>query len=130
MWVALFFKYTFLKEKIFGEVFVSLNDETQEFLLKTSIVDEMCSSLCNYILDIDNSQYILEELDNLNLFMIPLDENKEWYRYHHLFKDFLRRRLERTMKNILHEIQFNAGEWYKENQLLSEAVAFYLKAQK
>ena len=59
------------------EVFIMLDEKTQEFLMKTSILDEMNFELCNKVVQIDNSQEFLEKLDNENLFMIPLDENKE-----------------------------------------------------
>ena len=59
------------------EVFIMLDEKTQEFLMKTSILDEMNFELCNKVVQIDNSQEYLEKLDNENLFMIPLDENKE-----------------------------------------------------
>jgi LuxR family maltose regulon positive regulatory protein len=80
--------HRYILDYLMEEVFIMLDDKTQEFLMKTSILDEMNFELCNKVIQINNSQEFLEKLDNENLFMIPLDENKEWYRYHHLFREF------------------------------------------
>ncbi|BCZ45356.1 helix-turn-helix transcriptional regulator [Clostridium gelidum] len=121
--------HRYVLDYLMEEVFTLLDKETQEFLMKTSILDEMNCDLCNKVVDIKNSQYFLEKLDNENLFMIPLDENKEWYRYHHLFKDFLRNRIDITMENILPKLYSDAANWYKENGFYSNGINFYLEAK-
>jgi len=67
--------------------------EVQEFLLRTSILDRMVAPLCNVVASREDSQAILERLEAANLFLIPLDGERRWYRYHHLFADLLRQRL-------------------------------------
>jgi LuxR family maltose regulon positive regulatory protein len=70
--------------------------EVQEFLLQTSILDRMTASLCNVVAGREDSQAILERLEAANLFLIPLDNERCWYRYHHLFADLLRQRLHQS----------------------------------
>ena len=61
----------------------------RDFLCRTSILERLSAPLCNSILEISNSQQILKELEETNLFLIPLDAERRWYRYHHLFREFL-----------------------------------------
>ena len=121
--------HRYILDYLMEEVFIMLDEQTQEFLMKTSILDEMNFELCNKVVHIDNSQEFLEKLDNENLFMIPLDENKEWYRYHHLFREFLKNRRDLGMENILHKLHSAAAEWYKNNGFLTQGVNFYLMAE-
>jgi LuxR family transcriptional regulator, maltose regulon positive regulatory protein len=121
--------HRYILDYLMEEVFIMLDEQTQEFLMKTSILDEMNFEICNKILYIGNSQEFLEKLDNENLFMIPLDENKEWYRYHHLFREFLKNRRDIGMENILAKLYSAAAEWYKNNGFLTQGVNFYLKAE-
>lgn len=121
--------HRYILDYLMEEVFIMLDEQTQEFLMKTSILDEMNFELCNKIVHIENSQEFLEKLDNENLFMIPLDENKEWYRYHHLFREFLKNRRDIRIENILPKLHSAAAEWYKSNGFLTQGVNFYLKAE-
>lgn len=121
--------HKFVLEYLMEEVFNLLDKETQEFLMNTSILDEINSDLCNKVANIENSQYFLEKLDNENLFTIPLDENKEWYRYHHLFKDFLRNRRDLNIKSNLSNLYNSAAKWYETNGFFSHAIDFYLEAK-
>ncbi|EKQ55206.1 MULTISPECIES: LuxR C-terminal-related transcriptional regulator [unclassified Clostridium] len=120
--------HKFVLEYLMEEVFNLLDKEVQEFLMKTSILDEMNSELCNSVVNIENSQFLLEKLDTENLFIISLDEIKEWYRYHHLFKDFLRNRRDVYMVNSLFNLYNSAAKWYKNNEFYPQAIDFYLKA--
>lgn len=121
--------HRYILDYLMEEVFIMLDEKTQEFLMKTSILDEMNFDLCNKVVQIDNSQEFLEKLDNENLFMIPLDENKEWYRYHHLFREFLKNRRDMRMENISPKLYSLAAEWYKNNGFISQGVNYYLKAE-
>lgn len=80
-------------EYLVDEVLKRQPTQVQEFLLKTSILERMCAPLCNALLGTDTSQGMLEQLENQNLFLIPLDDEKKWYRYHHLFAELLQHRL-------------------------------------
>lgn len=121
--------HRYILDYLMEEVFSLLDKETQDFLMKTSILGEMNCSLCNRVAQIKNSQDFLEKIDNENLFIIPLDENKEWYRYHHLFKDFLGNRRAMAMESILPELYNAAAKWYKENDFYDEAINFYIEAK-
>jgi len=65
---------------------------------------------------------MLETLEKMNLFIIPLDEERRWYRYHHLFADALNRRLENQYPELLLKLYHQASEWYEKNGLVGEAI--------
>lgn len=115
---------------LMDEVFNGLSAEYLNFLTKTAFIDEMCAGLCNEILHQENSQQILEELDRNHLFIIPLDQTRQWFRYHHLFKEFLERNPYAFNEAILENIYYGAAEWYKKNCYYSKAFPLYLKAHK
>lgn len=96
----------------------------QNFLLRTSLLDRMCGSLCDEIIpnpEISGNEMLLE-LDRRNLFLIPLDQERRWYRYHHLFADILRRRVLESMdKDDLSELHQRASRWYEDHGFEIEA---------
>ncbi len=100
----------------------------QDFLLKTAILERMCAPLCNALLENDDSQVMLEQLENQNLFLIPLDGEKKWYRYHHLFAELLQHRLEQS-KVAVAELHKKASQWFDNQDYLLEAVEHALKGQ-
>jgi LuxR family transcriptional regulator, maltose regulon positive regulatory protein len=122
--------HKYILDYLVEEIFSKLSPETQEFLMKTSIVNQMCASLCRKLTNIKDTQHMLERLDSINMFIVPLDDNRVWYRYHNLFREFLINRLKRIENNILPELYFKAGKWFEENELPSLAVTCYLKAEK
>ncbi len=108
----------FLIEEVLG----GLESDIQDFLLQTSILKRLYGPLCDALTGRDNSQAVLEELDQANLFIVPLDEERCWYRYHHLISDLLRQRLVSHHGGSLKELHGKASKWYEENEDLSEAV--------
>ena len=103
----------------------------QTFLLHTSILDRLCGPLCDAVL-LDASQpgsgqATLEYLERANLFIVPLDNERRWYRYHHLFADLLRQRLPQSLAasgdgaSEINELHIRASQWYEENGLMLEA---------
>src|SRR5439155_20509173 len=85
----------FVMDYLVEEVLQQQSETVQTFLLRTSILDRMCGPLCEAVL-LDPSasgQETLEYLEHANLFIVPLDNERRWYRYHHLFADLLRQRL-------------------------------------
>jgi LuxR family maltose regulon positive regulatory protein len=94
----------------------------QTFLLQTSILERLSGSLCNAVTDQQESQAMLEALDRANLFVTALDEERQWYRYHHLFADLLRSRLHQTVPALVPELHRRASSWYEQHDLIIEAV--------
>ena len=124
----------YILDYLIEEVFEQQPVEIQEFLLKTSILDQLVAPLCDALLSNVaqsspnlNSQDILEQLERANLFIIPLDESRQWFRYHHLFADLLRHRL-RLKKTDMSELHRRAGNWLAVNGFTSKAIEHYLIA--
>lgn len=108
----------FVLDYLIEEVLGQQPESVQAFLLRTSILDRMCGSLCDAVL-LDSSvsgQETLEYLERTNLFIIPLDNERHWYRYHHLFGSLLRQRLgqSRSSEEIA-TYHIRASEWYEKN---------------
>jgi LuxR family maltose regulon positive regulatory protein len=95
----------------------------QQFLLKTSILDRLTASLCDAVVGGENGQATLTQLDRANLFLIPLDDERRWYRYHHLFSDLLRNHLGQDHSEQLPDLRQRAVAWYEKQGLLAEAVS-------
>jgi ATP-dependent transcriptional regulator len=108
------------------EVFSNLADPLCSFLLETSVLDRMNSSLCQAVTGHSNSEEQLDELERLNLFLIPLDDQRQWYRYHHLLSLFLKQLLIRTNPEKLALLHFRAAVWFEANGFREEAVEHYI----
>jgi LuxR family transcriptional regulator, maltose regulon positive regulatory protein len=112
----------FVLDYLLGEVLQQQSEDIQTFLLQTSILERLCASLCDAVLQSNLSgQETLEYLSRANLFLIPLDNERRWYRYHHLFADLLRRRLQSVAKSDIAELHTRASLWYEDNELDIEA---------
>lgn len=111
---------------LIDEVLAGLPTETQEFLLKTSVLDRMSAPLCEVVLEgnssLERCQLMLEQLEKANLFTIPLDHNRQWYRYHHLFAELLQRQLQLQSPEEVINIHHRAGEWYDANGYVTQAI--------
>ena len=101
----------------------------QEFLFKTSILERMTASLCDALTGRDDSHSVLGQLDKANLFIISLDDERRWYRYHHLFADLLQQRLRQEQRYSVQDIHRQANEWYEKNGLITDAMHHALKAK-
>ena len=100
--------------------------EVREFLVRTAILDRLCAPLCDDLLAGEtavSSSAQIEYLENANLFIIPLDDERRWYRYHHLFADYLRSLLSKTEQAALRK---KAAAWHQANDLTTEAVHYAL----
>jgi LuxR family maltose regulon positive regulatory protein len=112
------------------EVLYRQPEDVQSFLLRTSILERLSGTLCNAITGQSDGQTKLESLDRANLFLIPMDDRRRWFRYHHLFADFLRDRLSREWDSAeVNALHLLAGTWYEENGLLEEALRHTLAGQ-
>ena len=102
--------------------------ELQRFLLETSILDRLSGALCDAVTGRKDGQALLEELEQANLLLIPLDDERQWYRYHHLFTDALRLMLKRRHPERLPALHLAASDWYEQEDGITEAVSHALKA--
>ncbi len=116
--------HRFVMDYLVEEVLHQQSESIQAFLLRTSILDRMCGPLCDAVL-LDPSipgQATLEYLERANLFIVPQDNERRWYRYHHLFGDLLRKRLGQTLTPAgIAELHIHASQWYENNDLMLEA---------
>jgi LuxR family maltose regulon positive regulatory protein len=109
----------FVQDYLIEEVLHRQSEDVQSFLLRTSVLDRLCGPLCDAVLQSHGGEQILQQLDNANLFIVPLDNERRWYRYHHLFSDLLRQRLgQRESAAPLHR---RASQWYEAQGLEVEA---------
>jgi LuxR family maltose regulon positive regulatory protein len=99
-----------------------LPEEERDFLLRTSVLAEFCAELCDFVLQIDYSRRLIEEVRNQNLFLIARDAEQGWYRYHALFAEFLRAQLAHEAPLAPPELHRRAARWYSEHNLFAEAV--------
>lgn len=122
--------HRFVMDYLVEEVLQQQPPHVQTFLLRTSILERLCAPLCDAVVDDDSAsgQETLEYLEQANLFLVPLDNERRWYRYHHLFAELLRHRLAQQLDaprrenglsmNALH---MRAGRWFEENGMELEA---------
>ena len=110
-----------ISDYLFQEVFSLQPGEIQSFLLETSIVDRMNGPLCETVTGQANCQELLEILEQQNLFIVPLDDQRQWYRYHHLFSEFLRRLFRQRYAVRSKELHVKAAHWLEEHGFLEEA---------
>ncbi len=111
----------FVLDYLIEEVLHQQPEDVQTFLLRTSILDRMCGPLCDAVLGSPSAsgQETLEYLEHANLFIVPLDSERRWYRYHHLFGDLLRQRLGKPKEFA--EFHLRASQWHAENGDLGAA---------
>lgn len=118
----------FVLDYLIEEVLGQQSESIQTFLLRTSILDRLCGSLCDAVLGSPTAsgQEILENLERANLFIVPLDDERHWYRYHHLFAEMLRQRLQQRVSSGneeagVNEYRIRASVWYEDNDLMIES---------
>jgi LuxR family maltose regulon positive regulatory protein len=104
------------------EVMEQQPEHIQNFLLQTAILDRMTGPLCDALTGQGNGSETLETLERANLFIVPMDEERHWYRYHHLFADLLRQRLRQKKTEELSNLHIRAGEWFRSQGLKREAI--------
>jgi LuxR family maltose regulon positive regulatory protein len=121
--------HRFILDYLVEEVLKHQSPELQEFLLKTSILKRLCGSLCNAVTERTDGQNVLEHLEATNLFIIPLDDERRWYRYHHLFSDLLHKHLLRTFPEHVTDLHRRARSWHEKQGLMDEAIHHALASQ-
>jgi LuxR family maltose regulon positive regulatory protein len=120
----------FVLDYLVEEVLHQQPENIQSFLLRTSILDRLCGPLCDAVMlePPGSGQAILESIERANLFIVPLDDERRWYRYHHLFGDLLRQRLPQSLAGSngdaaggVNALHIRASQWFEDNDLDIEA---------
>jgi LuxR family transcriptional regulator, maltose regulon positive regulatory protein len=119
----------YIFDYLIEEVFQSQSASAQTFLLHTSILKRLSAPLCDAILQQSGSQQMLEQLERANLFIVSLDTQRRWYRYHALFTEALRHRLEQTQPAFVPILHHRASQWYAQQGHLNEAISHAITAQ-
>jgi LuxR family maltose regulon positive regulatory protein len=128
--------HRYVLDYLVEEVLEQQSESVRAFLLQTSVLDRMTGSLCDAVrfggtavTEQDDGQATLEMLERANLFIVPLDDERRWYRYHHLFADSLRQRLQPTQPEQLQDLHRRASAWYEQNGFIDEAIEHALRGE-
>ncbi len=114
--------HRFVLEYLSEEVFAQQPLEVQTFLLQTCLLERLSGSLCNALTGQEHGQAMLEALERANMFVIALDDERQWYRYHHLFADMLLSLSQQIQPELLPQLHRRASEWYEQHDALLETV--------
>jgi LuxR family maltose regulon positive regulatory protein len=118
----------YILDYLIEEVLRRQPQEVQTFLLSTCILERLTASLCDAVMEQAGSQQMLYQLERANLFVVSLDSRREWYRYHALFAEALRYRLEQTQPDLVASLHHRASLWYAEHDQTTEAVLHAFRA--
>ena len=142
--------HRFIMDYLVEEILEGQNATIQTFLLKTSILDQMTAGLCDAVveeLDVGDqgvevdgqisvglqspitSQQILEYLEHANLFLVPLDDERNWYRYHHLFSQLLQSRLKQVYPDLVMDLHLRASRWFESVDMYDQAISHAFAAE-
>ncbi|HXX79238.1 MAG TPA: hypothetical protein VEI53_12145, partial [Ktedonobacteraceae bacterium] len=114
--------HRFVLEYLSEEVFAQQPQAIQTFLLQTCLLERLNGSLCNALTGQEHGQAMLEALERANMFVIALDDERQWYRYHHLFADMLRSLSQQIQPEVIPQLHRRASLWYEQHNALLEAV--------
>ncbi|MGD8623565.1 MAG: LuxR C-terminal-related transcriptional regulator [Anaerolineae bacterium] len=114
--------HRYVLDYLIEEVLEQQSESVQTFLQQTAVLNRLTGSLCDALTGQDNGQATLEMLERANLFIVPLDDERRWYRYHHLFADLLGQRLRQGQPEQLSALHRKASVWYEQNGLADEAI--------
>ena len=114
--------HRFVLDYLSEEVLARQSDRVRTFLVRTSILDRLSGPLCDAVTGGSDGQIMLEDLERANLFVIPLDEERRWYRLHHLFADVLRARLAQSDPELVPELHHRAALWSEQHGFLDDAI--------
>jgi LuxR family transcriptional regulator, maltose regulon positive regulatory protein len=119
----------YVLDYLIEEVLARQPEDVTSFMLKTSILNRLNGELCDALTQEDGGQHVLETLERENLFVFALDEERRWYRYHHLFAEVLRHHLRRDRPDLVPELHRRASRWHEQNGLVDDAISHALAAQ-
>jgi len=118
--------HRYVVDYLVEEVLVRQPADMQDFLVQTCILDRLSGPLCDAVLGREDSQARLVHVEQSNLFLVALDDQQQWYRYHQLFAEALRSRLQQAQPALVAELHRRAARWYEQHQLFDEAVTHAL----
>ncbi len=121
--------HRFIIDYLVEEVLQRQPERVRDFLLQTSILDRLSGPLCDAVASQGDGREMLEALERGNLFVVPLDDQRQWYRYHHLFADMLQARLIKEQPDLAPVRHRRASEWYEQNGLPADAIRHALAAE-
>ncbi|MCB0020545.1 MAG: hypothetical protein KDE09_22285, partial [Anaerolineales bacterium] len=119
----------YILDYLTDEVLEQWPSDIKKFLLQTSILDRLCGPLCDSLTGSSDGQATLEKLEQANLFIVPLDDKRGWFRYHHLFADVLRNRLEEENFDLLGKLHQTASAWFEQDGQPEAAIDHALAAE-
>jgi LuxR family transcriptional regulator, maltose regulon positive regulatory protein len=119
--------HAFVADFLADEVLAGIPEERQRFLVRSSLLSRLTGPLCDAALECDGSQALLDELSRANLFLVPLDGERRWFRYHHLFGDLLRRRADRLPEDERRAILHRASAWSETQGFVDDAIAYAVR---
>ena len=112
----------FMGDYLRSELLDRVSGDEVSFLTRTAVLDRMCGSLCDAILGVTESGRVLEQMEGRNLLVVPLDRRREWYRYHHLFRELLQAELRRREPDLVQDLHSRAAAWYEANAMPEAAI--------
>ena len=121
--------HRFVLDYLAGEVLERQPERVRNFLLQTAILDRLSGSLCDAVTAQDGGRGMLETLERGNLFVVPLDDQRQWYRYHHLFADVLQAHLIEAQPEQVSSLHQRASAWYEQNGFPPDAIRHALAAE-
>jgi LuxR family transcriptional regulator, maltose regulon positive regulatory protein len=119
--------HRYILDYLLDEVLSREPDHVREFLLRTSILErfnaDLCAALCTDEMDAASAQSLLEHLERANLFILPLDGKREWYRYHHLFADVLQKQLLHKYPGLAPKLHHRAAVWFEHQNMIDASIS-------
>ncbi len=119
----------YILDYLLEEVLAREPEDVQDFLLQTAFLTRLSGSMCDAVIGRSGSQEMLESLERRNLFIVPLDDERRWYRYHHLFADLLQARFQLSDSEKGARLLSRAADWCEEDGQIAEAVSYAFAAQ-
>lgn len=122
-------KHHLISSYLMEEVIYGLHNDIKKFLMETAVFEQFCPELCDFLFHIKSSRKIIQELEHLNLFLVCIDRQEEWFRYHSLFREFLINMYCEKDDNMQFLLFRRAAEWYESKKSWKEAITYAIKGE-
>ena len=114
--------HRYIIDYLVDEVLSRQSEEVQSFLRQTSVLERFSAPLSEAVTGMSDGQAILQRIEQANLFLVPLDDDRRWFRYHHLFAEFLSQRLQESQPDLIPELHMRASGWFAEEGWIDESI--------